>query len=116
MRYYPRSAVGIEMTPEIAVSLQISEEYEAWTEEESVDNADAIMGKIEEIYGVSVYNFLTLEEKRGGEIQGLTGFNSGCTYLLFEPEVRSLSGWRRIRSRVKKAGGSVNNGAWSQLG
>jgi len=115
MMYYPRRAVGIEMNSSIAESLQIIEEFEAWAEDESIENAEALMGRIEEIYDVSVYRFGSLDNDRGGEVQGLTGFTSGCTYLLFEPEMRSTPGWRRIRTRVKKAGGSIEKGSWSQL-
>lgn len=112
MRYVPKNCVGFEMTMELAEALGISEYWGDW---ESDEHDPAVLGTIEEKFDVVPWAVAELREERGGHRTGITGFDSGVTYLLFEARDTRYPHWRKFSDLCEESGSPEVEGSWSQL-
>ena len=115
MQFRPKRAIGFEINDEIAAQLELSEQYENWK-----TTKDALQFNIglEEKYGfpegpeAMIWDF---QYERGGEIQGLQGFEWNKTYCWFFGGTK-VKGWKGFENKLKKKGVCFQSGAWSELG
>lgn len=115
MRYYPKNAVGFEFNEEVAEVLgpAVSELYESW-ENDAFD--DELFDAIEEEHGVYPMRLGVLVESRGGEISGITGFDSDTTYLFFDIGQQDDDKWAKFVQFLEDNDIYTTEGSWSQLG
>ena len=111
MRYCPKSAKGFKINDFVAEDLGI-EDWESLWGGEQFDCELAY--EIEEKFGVYPYRILKFEESRGGEITGLSGFDNGETYVLFD-EDESGEEWDKFEALLEEKGITIDSGSWSQL-
>ena len=112
MRYYPKKATGFEIDSDVAEKLGLLEQWEEWDGEQY----DSEFGyEFEEKYGVSPSRVITFEDTRGGEVSGLTGFNDGSTYVLFDVDEEGEV-WDKLLEVLDENGIELQSGSWSQLG
>jgi hypothetical protein len=111
MRYYPKTAKGFKIDDDVAETLGLLEEWQDWDGEQyDSDFAYAFEDK----WGVYPYRVITFEESRGGEISGLTGFDNGETYILFEDGEEGES-WDALMETLDDGSIVLEEGKWSQL-
>ena len=112
MRYVPKTCVGFEMTESLAEFLGINEYWGNW---ESDEHDPDVLETIEEKFDVIPWAVAELREERGGHRTGITGFESGTTYLLFEARDTRSPHWRKFSDLCEEAGSPEVEGSWSQL-
>jgi hypothetical protein len=112
MRYVPKNCVGFEMTDNLADALGLSEDWETWDGDE---HDSVLLDAIEEKFGVSPWGIAELREERGGHRTGITGFEDGYTYLLFEERDTRVPNWKAFSDLCEEAGSTETEGSWSQL-
>ena len=112
MRYYPKSAVGFEINMVVAEKLDLLEQWEEWDGEWYDSNFGY---EFEEKYGVTPIAVIEFQERKGGEISGLTGFANGSTYVLFD-EDEGEEAWDKLVKTLEEKGIELDEGSWSQLG
>jgi hypothetical protein len=115
MRYYPKNAVGFEINEEVAEVLgpAVSELYESW-ENDAFD--DELFEAIEEEHGVTPMRVGALNESRGGEVQGVNGFDNDTMYLFFDVEEQDEDKWAKFVQFLEDNDIYTTEGSWSQLG
>ena len=114
MRYYPKNAVGFEFNEEVAelLSEEVKELFSIW-DGSSYD--DELFDAIYEQYGVTPMRVGRLNEERGGEVTGVTGFDNYTNYLFFDPEEQDDS-WKSFAAFLNENFVTIYKGSWSQLG
>lgn len=112
MRYYPKSAVGFEMNLVVAEKLELLDQWEEWDGEWYDSNFGY---EFEEKYGVTSTAVIEFQERKGGEISGLTGFTNDTTYVLFD-EDESGEAWDKLLALLDEKGIELEEGSWAQLG
>jgi hypothetical protein len=112
MRYYPKSAKGFKVDMLVAEKLGLLDEWEEWDGEQyDSDFAYAFEDK----WSVTPERVVKFEDTRGGEITGLSGFQNGETYVLFEKNEKGPH-WKALRDALKQNDIPLEEGTWSQLG
>jgi hypothetical protein len=111
MRYYPKKAVGVEMNDEVAEDLGLLEQWEEWDGDQY---ESALMEDFESKYGVTPERLITFKDERGGEVSGVTGFEDGVTYLLFDKN-ESGDEWEALLDILSDKQIDLVKGSWSQL-
>ena len=101
MEYYPQRNKGFAIDYDLAEELDIANEYLEW--EEGSNDAPLL-----EIF----------EEKFGGYIQSLQGFDYDATYVLFDPQTEEVSPeqWDNLISILEDKDVDVIEGSWAELG
>ena len=112
MRYYPKSAQGIEMNTSTAEVIGLLEQWEEWDGDQFEND---LIYEFEDKYGVTPERLITFEDSKGGEISGLSGFESGTTYLLFDKK-ESGEEWDAFLDLLGDNQIDIVEGKWSQLG
>jgi len=115
MRYYPKNAVGIEFNEENCEILSdvIKELYDTW-EGDSWD--EELFNEFDDEFGVVPMRVGPLNESRGGEISGLTGFEDGQSYVFFDPKEQDEENWESFINFLSNNNVTIYEGSWSQLG
>ena len=113
LQYYPQNRTGFMISEEIAEELGLLELYEHW---KSDWDYDPFCMEFEEKFGVYPYSIKHFEYARGGEIQGLSGFEYDCTYVLFDEYDKESEKWDNMVSRLQERGILFEDGRWSELG
>ena len=111
MRYYPKSAQGIEMNMSTAEALGLLDQWEEWDGDQYEND---LIYDFEEKYSVTPERLITFDDSRGGEISGLKGFENGATYLLFD-KGESGEEWEAFLDVLADNQIDVVEGSWSQL-
>lgn len=57
-----------------------------------------------------------LNDERGGEVSGVSGFEQGVEYLFFDPREQDSSAWNQFKAHLEEHGIDLVEGSWSQLG
>lgn len=57
-----------------------------------------------------------LNDERGGEVSGVTGFEQGVEYLIFDPREQNDSAWNQFKAYLEEHDIDLVEGSWSQLG
>lgn len=116
MHYSPKNAIGFQIDEQVAEEMGLLTEYKLWVDKS--DEGPFFKAFSEKFKPPSNdAQVMTFEEERGGEIQGVSGFSSGATYVYWQDVKRSEKGWRPF---IKKMEGKVlglyfEDGKWSQL-
>lgn len=115
MQFYPQHYFGFQLDDEVAAELGLLEEYEDaqanWRHE------DMFFEAFEEKFGVYPEKFQDTTYRRGGEIQGLEGFEWDTTYLCFDPDSRDSNAWTEMENRLQtETTITLQEGRWSELG
>jgi len=114
MQYYPQNKTGFMISEEIAEELGLLELYEHWTSEWDYE---PFCMEFEEKFGIHPYNIKHFEYSRGGEVQGLSGFEYDCTYVLFENYDKEDEKWGSMVQKLQNEHGVFfEGGTWSELG
>lgn len=115
MRYYPKNAVGFEINEEVADILGpgICELFETW---DGYVYDEELFDAIEEEHGVTPMRVGILNESRGGEVQGVSGFDNDTKYLFFDVEEQDEENWSAFLRFLENNDIYTTEGSWSQLG
>ena len=115
MRYYPKNAVGFEITEEVADILgpTILELFESW---DGYVYDEELFNEIESEHGVTPMRVGVLNESRGGEVQGVSGFDNDTKYLFFDVEEQDEENWSAFVRFLESNDIYTTEGSWSQLG
>lgn len=118
MQFRARSVVGFELTPEVleALGAEAKEAFESWKKDYDTDSFAGFLDetfKLPEFTDVYITKF---EYERGGEIQGLEGFEWGKTYCYFREDDTKRKGWKPFVTKLKKKGISFEGAQYSELG
>ncbi len=103
MEHRRRSIIGFRIDSEVAEQLGIKSEFDEWELDESAVCEQLVISRFEEIFGCDVLH-LNGPDDPWAKSHGFTGLYCDSSYVLFEQDVRSLPGWRRIRERLRRAG------------
>ncbi len=101
MEYYPQNNKGFAVDYDLAEKLEFIEELILWEEEW---NDIPLIEFFEERFGLAPERVRYFEYSRGGEVQGLQGFDYDSTYILFDTDADSDNpeGWEKFgRVRIK---------------
>ena len=113
MQYYPQNKTGFLITEDIAEELGLRELYEHW---ESEWDYDPFCMEFEEKFGVYPDRIQHFECERGGEVQGLSGFDYDCTYVLFSDYDKKNEKWDYMVQKLQEQNILFEDGRWSELG
>jgi len=116
MQFRVRDAVGFELNEEVAEELGLLEEFQTWKKTYNTTDFSAAMEekyKLPDYTEPSIYEF---KYERGGEIQGLEGFDWDKTYCWFFSDDTKQKGWKPFANRLKKKGIVLESARWSELG
>lgn len=112
MRYVPMNAVGIELNDAVAEALGISE---AWGEWDGWEDDEEILGALEENFSITPWKLKSFREEKGGETTGISGFEDGLVYILFDPDDTRDPNWVEFSRKCASAGSESVEGSWAQL-
>lgn len=118
MQFRARSVVGFEVTPEVLEALgeEAKEAFESWKKNYDTDSFAGFLAesfKLPEFTDVYIASF---EYWRGGEIQGLEGFEWGKTYCYFRADDTKRKGWKPFATKLKKKDIVLESAQFSELG
>ena len=115
MRYYPKNAVGFKIDEEVAEVLgpAVSELFETW---DGYVYDEELFEAIQEEHGVTPMRVGVLNESRGGEVQGVSGFDNDTKYLFFDIEEQDEESWAKFVQFLQDNYIYTTEGSWSQLG
>jgi len=113
MQHYPMSAVGFAIDEEVAKQLGLSHEYEVW---DSEWDYDSFCMEFDYLYGVYPDKIQRFEYSRGGEVQGLSGFEYDCTYVIFDESRVGTEEWLSMLHKLEEHQVFIEEGSWSELG
>jgi len=99
------------MNTSVAEALGLLEQWEEWDGDQYEND---LVYDFEDKYGLAPERLITFDDSRGGEISGLTGFESGTTYLLFDKN-ESGEEWDALLDILNDNQIEVVEGRWSQL-
>lgn len=146
MRYYPKRGFGIELSNFDTFALEEFESEVQQLRESSDDEAAekleergpvgpwkaAILEAIRDWSGDHYDDFVfdefnswhevvpmwigSLNDERGGETTGVTGFEQGIDYLIFDPREQDEKSWKAFKEHLEEHGIDLVEGSWSQLG
>ncbi len=146
MRYYPKRGYGIELSSfntdaldDFETRLQdlrsSGEDKEAdLLEDKGVDGPwhyeilaainewdgdaydDSIFDAFDTWHNVVPMRIGEISDERGGETTGVSGFNQGTEYLIFDPREQDKDAWNKFKSILDENGIELIEGSWSQLG
>ena len=77
---------------------------------------DAVFEEVDAWHGVVPMWIGNLPEERGGEISGVTGFDSSTEYLIFNPREQDSESWESFKAHLDEHNIPIIEGSWSQLG
>lgn len=114
MRYYPKNAVGFEINEEVADILgpTILELFESW---DGYAYDEELFDEIASEHGVVPMRVGLLNESRGGEVQGVSGFDNDTKYLFFDIEEQDEENWPSFLQFLENNDITLTEGSWSQL-
>lgn len=116
MQFRVRDAVGFELNEEIATELGLLDGFNEWKKNYNTSEFACLL---EEKYSTPdfveprIYKF---EYERGGEIQGLEGFEWDKVYCWFFQKETKAKGWKSFANKLKKKGVAFKAARWSELG
>ena len=115
MQFYPQKSKGFIIDYDLAEQLEILNELLVW-EEEWDDTA--LLEAFGEKFGVEPERVRSFEYSRGGEVQGLQGFDYDITYILFDEytEKSCPEEWDNLISILEEKDIDVIEGSWAELG
>lgn len=146
MRYYPKRGFGIELSHFDTDALEEFEsrleELRSEAEDEEAEEFEengpegawnaAILTAVRDWTGDAYDDFIFEEiqswhevvpmrigeicDERGGETTGVSGFEQGVEYLIFDPREQDKDKWAAFKEHLDKHGISLVEGSWSQLG
>lgn len=102
MQFYPHSALGFEITDELAEKMGLLEEYTEWKEDyDDTAFAEAFEKKLKPPKGYLDLHIQFFEYERNGYVQGLEGFNYDKTYVYFGGKSESDKGWKAFIRKLE---------------
>lgn len=146
MRYYPKRGFGIELSNFDTFALEEFESEVQQLRESSDDEAaerleergptgpwnaaileairdwsgdqydDFIFDEINSWHEVVPMRIGSLNDERGGETTGVSGFEQGIDYLIFDPREQDEKSWKEFKAHLDEHGIDLVEGSWSQLG
>ena len=139
MRYYPKNAVGVELSsvrglmedhvvPVLLEDFRSEGEDEEFIESyvhpliEALDEwsgeiyDDVVFDAIYEEFGVEPMRMGNLPDERGGEISGVTGFDTDTEYVFFDKREQDDDSWQAFLDTLEEHNIPLVEGSWSQLG
>ena len=146
MRYYPKRGYGIELSHfDIDALDEFESAVQELRESGDEDSADkleekgpegawnaAILAAIRDWSGDHYDDFVfdefnswhevvpmrigELTDERGGETTGVTGFEQGVDYVIFDTREQDSAAWDRFKAHLEEHSIDLIEGSWSQLG
>ena len=139
MRYYPKNAVGVELSfvrglmEDHVVPVLLEDFRSEGEDEEFIENYvhpliealdewsgeiydDVVFDAIYEEFGVEPMRMGNLPDERGGEISGVTGFDTDTEYLFFDKREQDDDSWQAFLDTLEEHNIPLVEGSWSQLG
>jgi hypothetical protein len=146
MRYYPKRGFGIELSHfDIAALDELESGVQQLRESGDDDAANkleesgpegpwnaAILEAIRDWSGDQYDDFIfdeinswhevvpmrigALNDERGGETTGVSGFEQGVEYLIFDLREQDDDSWKQFKAHLEEHGIELIEGSWSQLG
>ena len=139
MRYYPKKAVGVELrfvrglmedhvVPMLLEDFRSEGEDEEFIESyvhplmEALDEwsgdsyDDVVFDAIYEEFGIEPMRMGNLPDERGGEVSGVTGFDTDTEYLFFDQREQDDDSWQAFLDTLEEHNIPLVEGSWSQLG
>jgi hypothetical protein len=115
MQFYPQSNKGFVIDHDLADNFGILDEYLIWEEEY---NEAPLLETFEEKFGVGPDRVRYFEYSRGGEVQGLQGFEYDLTYVLFDKYSEKIYSkeWEKFTNILEEHDIDLIEGSWSELG
>lgn len=115
MRYYPKNAIGFEIDEEVANTLgeTIGEMFSTW---DGYAYDEELFSEVENEHGVIPMRIGMLNESRGGEVSGVTGFDNNTKYLFFDVKEQDEESWNKFVEFLSDNFIHTVEGSWSQLG
>lgn len=115
MQFYPQKSKGFIIDYDLAAELEILNELLLWEEEY---NELPLIEAVEEKLGVEPERVRYFEYVRGGEVQGLQGFDYHSTYILFDEysEKESPQEWENLVKILEERDVDLIEGSWAELG
>ena len=107
MQFYVRNAVGFEINFSIAEKIGLGDDFDRPYFDEALKEKFKIKPHAQ------IQKFVY---ERGGEVQGLEGFEYGKTYCWFFQDEAKGRGWKKFIKALEDNGISMIEGYWSQLG
>lgn len=111
MKYYPKRAQGFEMNGDVAEALGLLQQWEEWDGDQFESE---LMADFEEKYGVTPERLIKFDDRKGGEVSGVTGFENGLHYLLFD-KGETGDEWEALLDVLADNQLDIIEGSWSQL-
>lgn len=118
MYYSPRKAIGFQIDENLAEEMGLLEEFKQWRKDGNEEPfAKGFKAKFKppgEYLDIYIQEFVA---ERGGEVQGLHGFDYGTPYVYFPDIKRTEKGWRPFIKKMegKFLGLYFADAEWSQL-
>lgn len=146
MRYFPKQGFGFELTHIDVAALDEFESSVQELRESGADDAadeletqgptgpwnaeilatirdwsgdmydDVIFDAINTWHEVVPMRIGELSDERGGEISGVTGFEQGIEYLIFDLREQDAASWKQFKAHLDEHEIPLVEGSWSQLG
>lgn len=115
MQFYPQNNKGFAINSDVAENFGILDEYLLWEEEY---NEMPLFEVFEEKFGVEPEKIKFFEYHRGGEVQGLQGFEYDLTYILFDKDTEKAfpEEWDSLTVLLEDHDIDMIEGSWSELG
>ena len=115
MQFYPQNRKGFIINEDVAEQLGVLEEYLIW---ENDYDEEILLERFEELHNVLPDRLRSFEWRRGGEVQGLQGFEYDVPYLVFNDDVAEdyKEDWENLSALLEENDVEVVDGFWSELG
>lgn len=117
MHFSPRSAYGFKIDEDTAENLGLRDEFAKWKKDgDESAFADAFRSKFKPPEGYYDIYIREFQYERGGEVQGLSGFDWNQTYVTFDDIRPTAKGWRPFSKKMSsKYDIYFEEGEWTQL-